>query len=48
MNYVDITAFAIIIGAIAATLSELIPLGIDDNLSIPLISASSMAVIRVF
>lgn len=44
----DIPLFMMIIGAVAATLTEMAPLGVDDNLSVSIISASAMSVIRVF
>jgi len=48
LGHVDLSASVIMIGAIAATLSELLPLAVDDNFSISILSASAMFVTRVF
>jgi len=47
-HYIDISLSIVIIGAIAATLTEMVPLGVDDNLTVSLISASAMSVVGVF
>lgn len=38
----------IVLGSFAAAVTELLPLGVDDNFSIPLISASVMTVVTIF
>ena len=38
----------IVLGSFGAAVTELLPLGVDDNFSIPLISASVMTVITIF
>lgn len=48
LNFIPIPPILIIIGSLAATVSELLPLGVDDNLSVALISASAMLVTTVF
>lgn len=48
LNFIPISPLLIIIGALAATITELLPLGVDDNLSVALISASAMLVTTVF
>lgn len=36
------------LGALAATFTELLPIGISDNFAIPLISASAMRIVQIF
>lgn len=37
-----------VLGSLAAAATELLPLGVDDNFSIPLISAATMTVVTIF
>lgn len=43
-----ISVIQIVLGSLAAAVTELLPLGVDDNFSIPLISAATMAVVTIF
>ena len=47
-NIVDITLFVLITGGIAATISEFLPLGMNDNFTVPIISGSVMTALMVF
>jgi len=46
--YVGLSPVIIITGAIIATITEVLPWDINDNLSVPLISASVMYILQVF
>lgn len=46
-HYVNLPAFIWLIGALSATITELLPLGVDDNFSVPIVSASTMLVTTV-
>jgi glycerol-3-phosphate acyltransferase PlsY len=48
LHYVSIPVPAYLLGALMASLSELLPLGIDDNFSVSLLSASTMYILRLF
>ncbi|MCD6166904.1 glycerol-3-phosphate acyltransferase [bacterium] len=47
-HYIPITFLTLFVGALAATLAELLPLGVDDNFTVALISASTMYVTQIF
>ncbi len=47
-NIMPLPANLIVLGALAASLTELVPLGVSDNFSIPLISASVMRIAQIF
>jgi glycerol-3-phosphate acyltransferase PlsY len=47
-NFLDISLLIIFLGSIAATLAEFLPLGVDDNFTVPLISATVMWITKVF
>ncbi len=46
--FINLSLPVIILGALVATLAELLPLGVDDNLAVPLLSASTMYVTLLF
>ena len=48
LRYVSIPVPAYLFGALVASLSEVLPLGIDDNFSVSLLSASAMYILRLF
>lgn len=48
LHYVSLSAFAFLAGALVASISEVLPLGIDDNFSVSLLSASTMSVYILF
>jgi glycerol-3-phosphate acyltransferase PlsY len=45
---VDINVFILIAGGIAATLSEALPIGMNDNFTVPIISGSVMTALMLF
>lgn len=47
-DYLDISVAMLLVGALTAALTELIPWGIDDNLSVALISGAVMYVMTIF
>ncbi len=47
-NIVDITLFVLIAGGIAATFSEFLPSGMNDNFTVPIISGSVMTTLILF
>ena len=47
-HYFNLPTVVWVIGVIASTLTELLPLGVDDNFSVPIVSASAMLVTTVF
>jgi glycerol-3-phosphate acyltransferase PlsY len=47
-NLVDIPLFVLITGGIAATTSEFLPLGMNDNFTVPIISGSVMTALMLF
>ncbi|MFX1316905.1 MAG: glycerol-3-phosphate acyltransferase [Promethearchaeota archaeon] len=47
-NIVDIPLFILVTGGIAATFSEFLPLGMNDNFTVPIISGSVMATLMLF
>jgi len=48
LRFFDVPVWIFLAGALAATLTELFPVGIDDNFSVGLISASVMYVLQRF
>ncbi len=48
LRYISVPIPAYLLGALMASLSEALPLGIDDNFSVSLLSASTMYVFRLF
>lgn len=48
LHYVSVPAPVFLAGALVATVSELLPLGVDDNFSVALLSASTMYAIQLF
>jgi glycerol-3-phosphate acyltransferase PlsY len=48
LHFDSIPLLAYFLGAFIATLSEVLPLGIDDNFSVSLLSAATMYVFRLF
>jgi glycerol-3-phosphate acyltransferase PlsY len=48
LHYVSLSGLAFLLGALVASASELLPLGIDDNFSVSLLSASTMSVYILF
>jgi glycerol-3-phosphate acyltransferase PlsY len=48
MNFLNLTIRLIIFGGLAATLIELLPIGLDDNLSMPLFSGILMNIVKMF
>ena len=48
LHYVTLPCPVFLVGAMAASLSELLPLGVDDNFSVSLISAAVMSVFSLF
>ncbi len=48
LQYVSIPIPTFLIGALTASVAELLPLGIDDNFSVALLSASSMYAMQLF
>lgn len=46
--FIGITLMMLLVGALAATLTELIPWGIDDNISVAIISGAAMYLMTVF
>ena len=42
VQYYPVPATTLVLGALAATLTEVLPIGLDDNLTITIISASTM------
>ena len=47
-SIVDISLFILIAGGIAATFSEFLPLGMNDNFTVPIISGSVMTTLMLF
>ena len=47
-HYLEFSRPIAILGALVATLVELLPLRVNDNFSVPLLSAAVMTVFRVF
>ena len=47
-NMVDISLAVLIAGGIAATLSEALPLGMNDNFTVPILSGSVMSAFMLF
>ncbi len=45
--YLDLPLFLIWIGSVTATIAELIPFGIDDNLSVPMLSGGVMTALII-
>ena len=48
LHYLPLAWPVFIIGAVTASLSELLPLGVDDNFSVSLLSAAAMSVFILF
>ena len=48
LHFVSVPIPVFLTGVFAATVSEVLPLGINDNFSVPLLSASSMSVFFLF
>jgi glycerol-3-phosphate acyltransferase PlsY len=48
LGYIDIPALTYLAGAVMATVAEVLPLGVDDNFSVSLFSASIMYVLHLF
>ncbi len=47
-QFVSLSPVLIVLGALAAALTELLPIGVSDNFAIPLISAAVMRVVLIF
>ncbi len=47
-HFVPLTFPLIVLGALSAALTELLPIGVSDNLMVPLISASVMRIVEIF
>ncbi len=47
-HFVPLTFLLIIMGSLAAALTELLPIGVSDNLMVPLVSASVMKIAEIF
>jgi glycerol-3-phosphate acyltransferase PlsY len=48
LRYVSIPVPTYLVGALTASLTEVLPLGVDDNISVSLLSASTMYVLHLF
>ena len=47
-NFLNLQLLLIFLGAFSAAIAELVPLGVDDNFTVPIISGAVMAVVRFF
>jgi len=47
-HFVPLTSLLILVGSLAAALTELLPIGVSDNLMVPLVSASVMKIAEIF
>jgi len=48
LPYIEVNLWMLLVGALAATIVELIPWGIDDNISVALISGAAMYLMTIF
>jgi dolichol kinase len=47
-HFAPLTAMLIMLGSLAAALTELLPIGVSDNLMVPLVSASVITIAKMF
>lgn len=47
-HFVPLSFLLILIGSLAAALTELLPIGVSDNLMVPMVSASVMTLAKIF
>jgi len=48
LHFVPLPIPAYLTGVFVASISEMLPLGVNDNFSVPLLSASSMSIFLLF